>query len=202
MSGPTGEQRVILGPLTSTWTAPSACSVLVQDCVTCGVAWAAQTCFASTATSSVNFGPEDNTDCWPPRSSFASTPAPPFAGWGFYSPGLDCPYGMTPACSATGGGSSGWAVQFGLLENETAVGCCPPHTTYSIHRWVLSDGSIEAMLAATARTSRRPAYRPRLRQAFRSEPANLPVLVVLLPPKQSPLQFQRLPYQHTHSMRP
>ncbi|KAE9372012.1 hypothetical protein N431DRAFT_407864 [Stipitochalara longipes BDJ] len=129
MSGPpTNKQRVILGPLTSTWTAPSSCSIAVQDCQTCTQAWAAQTCFASTAstvTSSVNYGVEDNTDCWPPRSSFASTPVPPLAGWGFYSPGLDCPYGMTPACSATGGGTSGWSVQYGLLAKETAVGCCP-----------------------------------------------------------------------------
>jgi hypothetical protein len=130
MSGPPiNQQRVILGPLTTTWTAPSSCSVAVQECQTCTQAWAAQTCFASSVTSGVKYSVEDNTDCWPPRSSFVGTPVPPLAGWGFYSPGLECPYEMTSACSATGGGSSGWDVQFGLLTKETAVGCCPKYQT-------------------------------------------------------------------------
>lgn len=126
MSGsPTNQERVILGPLTTTWTAPLSCSVAVQDCQTCSQAWAGQTCFASLAVpSSTKYGVQDNADCWPPRT-FSSTPTPPLVGWGFYSPGLDCPYGMTSACSATGGGSSGWQVQFSLLGKETAVGCCP-----------------------------------------------------------------------------
>jgi hypothetical protein len=117
--------RTILGPLTTTYTAPSSCSVAVLSCQTCSTAWQGQSCFASTYGKSTTYGFGDNTECWPPRSSFVSTPLPALRGWGFYSPGLACPSGMTTACSATGGGSSDWPVQFGLLEQETAVGCCP-----------------------------------------------------------------------------
>jgi hypothetical protein len=125
---PSNQQRVILGPLTTTYTAPSSCSVPVQECQTCNTAGQAQSCHASSSGSSTTYGAEDNTDCWPPRSSFVSTPLPPLNGWGFYSPGLVCPNGMTTACSATGGGSSDWPVQFALLQHETAVGCCPRYT--------------------------------------------------------------------------
>lgn len=129
MAASTIQPRTILGPLTTTYTASSSCSVAVEACQGCNIAWQAQSCFASSSGSSITDGVEDNTDCWPPRSSFVSTVAPPLDGWGFYSPGLVCPYGMTTACSATGGGSSDWAVQFGLLEQETAVGCCPRYSS-------------------------------------------------------------------------
>lgn len=67
----------------------------------------------------------DTTDCWPTAASGAAAPSTPLGGWGFYSPGFDCPYGYTSACSATGGVSTGWPIQFSLLPDETAVGCCP-----------------------------------------------------------------------------
>lgn len=165
----TDQQRVTLGPLTSTWTAPASCSVTVQQCQTCGQAWLGQTCFASTTASSTNYGVEDNSNCWPPRSS-ASAKTPPLGGWGFYSPGLACPTGMTSACSATGGGSSGWAVQFSLLDKETAVGCCPQYLPRS-NQFCISDHILEAMLAPTTTTDK-PVCRPRPRQLFRLSSAN------------------------------
>ena len=121
----TNQLRTILGPLTTTFTAPSSCSTAVQSCSTCNVAWQGQQCYASSSAGSTIYGVEDNTGCWPSTSSFAGTKTPPLHGWGFYSPGLICPTGYTTACYATGGGAYGWPVQFGLLDQETAVGCCP-----------------------------------------------------------------------------
>jgi hypothetical protein len=122
----TGQARTILGPLTTTFTPAPACFTPVIECPlpTCNVAWQAQTCYSSSGVAGV----EDNTDCWPPRSgSVALPPYNPIAlnGWGFYSPGLVCPSGYTSACSATGGGSWGWSVQYSIFVEETAIGCCP-----------------------------------------------------------------------------
>jgi hypothetical protein len=126
----TDQARTILGPLTITYTAPSSCAVGVWCSFCNNLVWQAQSCFSSRSGSNTNYGVEDNTDCWPPRSSFVKTPTPPLYGWAFYPPGLVCPDGMTSACSAcsaTGSGSSGWPVQFGMLKQDTAVGCCPRH---------------------------------------------------------------------------
>ena len=124
MSAPTNQPRTILGPLTMTWITPASCSVAVQNCQICNLAWAGQSCFASTCCSSVGYGFEDFTDCLPPGSVFVSVPTPPLEGWGFYSPCLSCPYGMTAGHSATGGGSSGccggrlpWDVFPGIPEH-------------------------------------------------------------------------------------
>jgi hypothetical protein len=119
MSSITGFSRKNLGPLTTTHSLPSSCAVAVQECSTCTQAWQGQTCFGQST------GVADNADCWPPRTPSVSTPPPPLNGWGFYSPGLACPAGMTSACSATGGQPASWTVQFSLLNQETAVGCCP-----------------------------------------------------------------------------
>jgi len=126
----TGLPRTILGPLETTYSLPSACGIAVQLCSTCSQGFQGQTCFSfSTDTfyDPTGAGLADNTNCWPPRASFVNTPPAPLRGWGFYSPGLACPAGLTSACSATGGagGSSSWPVQYGLLDQETAVGCCP-----------------------------------------------------------------------------
>ncbi|CZR62645.1 uncharacterized protein PAC_12542 [Phialocephala subalpina] len=121
----TNQARTNLGPLTTVASLPASCSYAIEQCSTCGQAWGAQMCFASTISSSITYGVQDNTDCWPTTASTVTAPPIPVQGWGFYSPGLECPNGMVSACSATGGVASGWPVQFGMLKEETAVGCCP-----------------------------------------------------------------------------
>ncbi|PMD22647.1 hypothetical protein NA56DRAFT_93305 [Hyaloscypha hepaticicola] len=118
-TGPTNQLRTILGPLTTTYTPPLSCTVHVQaGGPTNNQAWQAQSCSGANENS-------DNPACWPPATVTAPSPVGTLATWGFYSPGLVCPIGMTTACYATGGGSSGWQVEFSLLPQETAVGCCP-----------------------------------------------------------------------------
>ncbi|KAK4239279.1 hypothetical protein C8A03DRAFT_14300 [Achaetomium macrosporum] len=130
MSTLIGQAPTNLGPLTTTFTPPAACTVAVgagrgglagllggggdND-----VAYLAQACSRGKAV--------DATSCWPAKSKGAEEKEPPLHGWGFYYPGLHCPVGYATACSATGGsgGSSGWPVQFKLRDGETAVGCCP-----------------------------------------------------------------------------
>ena len=124
-----GQAPTNLGPLTTTFTPPPACTVAVgagrgalfgligggdKD-----VAYLGQGCSQGKAF--------DATSCWPQTSQGAKEQPAPLHGWGFYSPGLDCPVGYATACSATGGsgGGSGWPVQFKLRDGETAVGCCP-----------------------------------------------------------------------------
>ncbi|KAK0636763.1 hypothetical protein B0T17DRAFT_477890, partial [Bombardia bombarda] len=112
------QSRVILGPLTTTFVPPPACTVAVGACKTCNVAWLGQECVAT--------GAQDNTDCWPTTTEGALAPEPTLYGWGFYSPGLMCPQGYASACSATAGSAgAGWPLQFKLTAGETAVGCCP-----------------------------------------------------------------------------
>ncbi len=126
-----GQAPTNLGPLTTTFTPPPACTVAIGavDGGLLGlgllgasvenVAFLGQSCSAGNAA--------DATSCWPPTSKGVKAPAGSLAGWGFYSPGLNCPAGYASACSATGGsgGGSNWPVQFKLLDGETAVGCCP-----------------------------------------------------------------------------
>jgi len=121
----TNQPQTNLGPLTTTFNPPILCGVFIEGCLDCGYGWQAQTCYATTFGSYTSYGVRDDPNCWPPRTTGISTPDGPLYGWGFYSPGLVCPMGLTRACSATGGGSSGWPLQFSLLEQETAVGCCP-----------------------------------------------------------------------------
>ncbi|KAK1764716.1 hypothetical protein QBC33DRAFT_476818 [Phialemonium atrogriseum] len=132
MSALINQAPLNLGPLTTVFTPPPACTVavgqrnggllglgLLGGGSVGNVAFLGQTCDAG--------NPADVTTCWPPTSSGVPSPPVPFSGWGFYSPGLDCPAGHVSACSATGGagGNSGWPVQFKLLDGETAIGCCP-----------------------------------------------------------------------------
>ena len=111
------KERVILGPLTTTFTPPAPCSVAIGLCATCDVAWWGQTCSPKTV--------HDDKSCWPATTTGASDPGFPLYGWGFYSPGLNCPAGYTSACSATAGSKSNWKVQFKMEAEETFVGCCP-----------------------------------------------------------------------------
>lgn len=119
-----------LGPLTTTFTPPPACTVAV-GAATGGiggwlglggqedVAYLGQACSWGKA--------YDDTGCWPETTAGVEETKAPLYGWGFYSPGLHCPVGYATACSATGGsgGGSEWPVQFKLRAGETAVGCCP-----------------------------------------------------------------------------
>ncbi|KAH8771761.1 hypothetical protein F5883DRAFT_396044, partial [Diaporthe sp. PMI_573] len=75
----------------------------------------------------------DDSICWPDATAAASSPTPPFHGWGFYSPGILCPAGHATACDATQGYRTGWDMQYALEEGETAVGCCP--TDFSCTRF-------------------------------------------------------------------
>jgi hypothetical protein len=130
MSTLIGQAPTNLGPLTTTFTPPAACTVAVgtgrgglAGLLGGGsddhVAYLAQACSRGKAF--------DATSCWPATSKGAEEREPPLHGWGFYSPGLHCPIGYATACSATGGsgGNPGWPVQFNLRDGETAVGCCP-----------------------------------------------------------------------------
>ena len=113
----TGLTPTVLGPLTTTFTPPPACTIAVgskplfQDLEP----------FAHLGKKCTLFKPADEPSCWPPMASGASI------GQGYYSPGLNCPSGYATACSATGGkgGKSDWPLQFQLRAQETAVGCCP-----------------------------------------------------------------------------
>ncbi|KAF2234112.1 hypothetical protein EV356DRAFT_502747 [Viridothelium virens] len=131
--------RTVLGPLTTTYTFPEACTNLVAaQGEGQGNAWQAQSCAVSTfSDDTYTDSQEDDAACWPTVT--ASTPTPPLEGWGFYSPGLVCPAGWTSACTAalsSNGQTSpvisgtSFTPQWSLTAGETAVGCCP---TYGYH---------------------------------------------------------------------
>ena len=75
--------RTILGPLTTTFSAPATCTVGQRACSTCNYAWQAQTCYSAGAGGSETYGVKDATQCWPPTSSGLPEPTPPLWGWGF-----------------------------------------------------------------------------------------------------------------------
>ncbi|EMD00377.1 hypothetical protein BAUCODRAFT_162095 [Baudoinia panamericana UAMH 10762] len=117
--------RSALGPLSSQFTPPAGCSVVIQACsgTGCNYGWQAQSCVP---TAPAGGSIEDNMQCWP--SATVPIPTPPLKGWGFYSPGVpSCPVGYTVACSASIGALSNWGYgpQFPLVVGETAIGCCP-----------------------------------------------------------------------------
>lgn len=115
----TPSPRTLLGPLTTTWTAPPICSYAMALCDTCTTVWQGQTC------NPVSHA-HDYTECWPPRSGAQATVDPGvMMGWGLYSPGIVCPAGYSTAAMATEGGSSGWGVEYSMLPGETAAACCP-----------------------------------------------------------------------------
>ncbi|KAF2866495.1 hypothetical protein BDV95DRAFT_598756 [Massariosphaeria phaeospora] len=133
--------RSNLGPLTTTFIAPSHCSGAVLACPTCSKAFQAQTCKSGPNAS----GAEDDSECWPPTT--VSEKRPPLAGFGFYSPGIACPMGYTTACSAVSQAVQqttsavrvvpvalqGGKFQFPLVAGETAVGCCPTGYSCATH---------------------------------------------------------------------
>ncbi|KAL2195186.1 hypothetical protein P885DRAFT_41437 [Corynascus similis CBS 632.67] len=113
----TGRSGTLLGPLTTVWTMPDSCSVHVRLCESCHEGFRGQQC--------VSGEPQDHTTCWPPATRLSRPPTHPFVGWGFYSPGLECPSGYTTACTARYNGRPDWEIEFSLIPGETAVGCCP-----------------------------------------------------------------------------
>lgn len=121
--------RTNLGPLTTTFTYPSSCASVVQQCATCDYAWQAQTCSDNSANT---MGIQDNANCWPPRSNLSVATPVALVGWGFYSPGLICPTGYHTACSATGSIGGGFGFMYSPAPSETAIGCCPGYALSSV----------------------------------------------------------------------
>jgi hypothetical protein len=123
--------RLLIGPLTTTYTAPPQCSKFALN-ERDPFAYAAQGCSSGTVM--------DTSSCWPP--ALGSAPSPPYYGWGFYSPGLICPSGYTSACATaleeTGSPpntltfSQEFSFQFPLIPGETAVGCCPTYVIFTL----------------------------------------------------------------------
>ena len=121
--------RASLGPLTSIFNPPDACSYYggAGNSADLNGFWAAQGCSDSTMI--------DTDTCWPPITSTLPQPSPPLEGFGFYSPGLVCPNGYYTACvssyateesaAASTIFASEYEFQFELEPGETAVGCCP-----------------------------------------------------------------------------
>ncbi|CAM1500614.1 Fc.00g097760.m01.CDS01 [Cosmosporella sp. VM-42] len=147
MTAATGYAGALLGPLTSQWEAPESCTIFYPGCSTCEDGWWAQHCLSGnpddTSTQRIV---EDDASCWPPRARGVNGVDPPLMGWGFYSPGLECPVGYTTACSGTYDGKSNWAMEFTLRPGETAVGCCPSGYKCT------NDGAQTCIAIATTRT--------------------------------------------------
>ncbi|RYP45202.1 hypothetical protein DL768_008434 [Monosporascus sp. mg162] len=107
----TDSSRSNLGPLTTAFTYPAGCDVAVHESSGATIAYQAQTCSDNPDSPG---GEQDNPDCWPQRAYGNLVGGVAFLGWGFYSPGLECPDGYVTACSATG--ADGWQFQFPLLD--------------------------------------------------------------------------------------
>ncbi|KPM45204.1 hypothetical protein AK830_g1329 [Neonectria ditissima] len=115
--------RSNLGPLTTVFKYPDSCAVAVQECTDCATAWQGQSCGDNSFNTQ---GVLDNPNCWPSRDDDdAPYTYAALLGWGFYSPGLECPDGYATSCVATGSVDGGFNFQFSVLESETAIGCCP-----------------------------------------------------------------------------
>ncbi|KAK4106968.1 hypothetical protein N658DRAFT_520411 [Parathielavia hyrcaniae] len=142
MGDHTGLLGTLLGPITTAWSMPPSCTVHVLNCATCTRGYRGQRCVDNSGGGK----PEDYSGCWPPATPRAGTPQHPFAGWGFYSPGLACPTGYMAACTAEHGGRAEWDIEFTLLPGETAIGCCPQgfHCTNLFGNTCLSTASTGA----------------------------------------------------------
>ncbi|KAH6695071.1 hypothetical protein F5X68DRAFT_186585 [Plectosphaerella plurivora] len=122
MATVTGQSGTLLGPLTTVWVPPATCTAMIPLCDNCIVGYMAQSCDADI----MGAGPvRDNTACWPPVLAKHASPTHPFNGWGFYSPGIQCPTGYAEACTTEYQKRGDWPAQFSLVEGETAIGCCP-----------------------------------------------------------------------------
>ncbi|CZS85583.1 unnamed protein product [Fusarium graminearum] len=106
--------RTNLGPLTTTFTYPASCTVVVQECDACTNGWQAQTCSDNSFNAQ---GVQDDAECWPPRKGSQSTGVA-LNGWGFYSPGIECPAGYTTKCVSTDDVDGGFTFQFPLAKKS------------------------------------------------------------------------------------
>ncbi|KAL6401605.1 hypothetical protein AUP68_15482 [Ilyonectria robusta] len=152
--------RTNLGPLTTPFTYPESCKVIVQGCSACYWGWQGQTCSDNDLNTQ---GVQDNVECWPDRADSVKQTNKELRGWGYYSPGISCPAGYEKRCSATGTADvSGFTFQFPLLEGETGIGCCPTgytckfdwdvdraHTCYSI----ATTGSFPAVFCSSGKSN-------------------------------------------------
>ncbi|KAI9663554.1 MAG: hypothetical protein M1831_002563 [Alyxoria varia] len=124
--------RNVLGPLTTTFTAPPECSTLRGD----GIIATRELAFARSQTCTDAEQPVDAPTCWPHLNIPYPSPRS-LRGLGLYSPGLHCPVGHTTACSrvqaeptqASRGRSrkpaDDFKFEFDLFAGETGAGCCP-----------------------------------------------------------------------------
>jgi len=128
-----GLAPTILGPLTTVFTPPPACTVAVGQVDGGGgllglgglLGGGSAGNFAFLGQGCSGGQPADAASCWPAPTGGAPQPPEDIGRWGVYSPGIECPAGYATACQATAGGASGWPLQFSLTAGETAVGCCP-----------------------------------------------------------------------------
>lgn len=121
----TGRPGTTIGPLTTVFSFPESCTVNLVMQPDSSELFQGQKCVTEL---DGNQSPlRDNHECWPPMDPDFNlpVPAPPFSGWGFYSPGLECPTGYTSACTAIEGLRPDWDIEFVLDPGETAIGCCP-----------------------------------------------------------------------------
>ena len=140
--------RSNLGPLTTEFVPPSACSAFATAARVVRVPGRTENVAASQpfrffqaqGCNGDDLGQvEDATTCWPP-TTVTTKPDGALGGWGFYSPGLICPAGFTSACvfrwEATGTDAIGgpafestplpsFRFDFVPQSNEAIVGCCP-----------------------------------------------------------------------------
>lgn len=125
---------IVLGPLTTTFVPPPACTVGVGvvdgGLLGIGLIGGGAQAIANLGQACSRGRGVDATTCWPQTSNGAPAKAAPLNGWGYYSPGVQCPSGYATACVATAGGRADWPVQFRLNAGETAAGCCPRYLPF------------------------------------------------------------------------
>jgi hypothetical protein len=132
-------RTVLFGPLTTTWTQPSSCTLpmavsqstgfdfrsfqTVLQGLTC-TSYTLRACTTGTSYCSAVTTYESLIDaaCFP---SATVNPNNELGIFGFYSPGLVCPQSYTTACATTMGGTGDFEPFWPLTADETAIGCCP-----------------------------------------------------------------------------
>jgi hypothetical protein len=144
-----------LGPLTSSVMLPVSCQVLQVTAIdpkvssTPASAYLGKQCQTihnnASQTDDTGLDPlDDNFSCWPqitkirgPDATLIEQPSER----GYYSPGISCPVGYAPACSAVGPAAGAqsqpdvppnFQFQYALARGETAIGCCPLFQGYEL----------------------------------------------------------------------
>ncbi|KAH8656878.1 hypothetical protein BGZ61DRAFT_510710 [Ilyonectria robusta] len=118
--------RTNLGPLTTPFTYPESCKVIVQGCSACYWGWQGQTYSVKQTNKELR-------------------------GWGYYSPGISCPAGYEKRCSATGTADvSGFTFQFPLgYTCKFDWDVDRAHTCYSI----ATTGSFPAVFCSSGKSN-------------------------------------------------